>query len=185
MIPSLLILALVQTAPAPAMNEGDAKLALRSPQAPHAVSGPSPDTASAQALRAQYDWGYAGADGEGQGTLSVLLEPANGHLVLELHGLGERLVLVSGEKTTGYRIQIPRRGVDQTAPDLATLPLPFIPNLGGVEGLWRLLAQGEGPGVKVTKRDKVGPKKMNYTGKDEKGKEVLVWLNRQRWEVGP
>ncbi|WP_005032699.1 hypothetical protein [Holophaga foetida] len=136
-------------------------------------------------LRAQYGWGYAGADGEGQGTLAILLDPASGRLVLELHGLGERLALVTGERSTGYRVQIPRQNIDQTAPDLAALPLPFLPNLGGVEGLSRLLTQGEGPGVKVTKRDKLGPKKMKYAGKDEKGKEVLVWLNRQRWETQP
>lgn len=158
MIPILLLPALVQTAP---------------PQTP------------APTLRAQYGWGYAGADGEGQGTLAVLLEPAGGRLVLELHGLGERLALVTGERATGYRIQIPRQNIDQTAPDLAALPLPFLPSLGGVKGLHRLLTQGEGPGVKVTKRDKLGPKKMKYAGKNEKGKEVLVWLNRQRWETNP
>ena len=135
-------------------------------------------------LRAQYAWGYAGADGEGQGTLAVLLEPTSGRLVLELHGLGERLALVSGERSTGYRIQIPRQHIDQSAPDLGALPLPFLPSLGGTDGLWRLLTQGEGPGVKVTKRDPQGPRKLKYAGKDEKGKEVLVWLTREKWELG-
>lgn len=136
-------------------------------------------------LRAQYGWGYAGADGEGKGTLAVLLEPASGHLVIELHGMGERLAFVSGNRATGYRVQIPRRNMDQTSPDLAGLHLPFLPSLGGIDGLNRLLTQGEGPGVKVTKRDKVGPKKMKYKGKDENGKEVLVWLSRERWETAP
>ena len=150
-----------------------------------ALLQPASPTPSPALVKAQYAWGYAGADGEGQGTLSILLELASGHLVMELHGVGERLAFVNGDKAAGYRILIPRQGLDQTAPDLSSLPLPFLPNLGGTEGLWRLMTLGEGPGVKVTKRDKVGPKKLKYTGKDEKGKEVLVWLERQRWEVGP
>lgn len=136
-------------------------------------------------LKAQYSWGYAGADGEGQGTLAILLEPVSGRLVIELHGLGERLALAAGDRATGYRIQIPRRNMDQMAPDVAGLRLPFLPSLGGIEGLQRLMTLGEGPGVKVTKRDKLGPKKMKYKGKDENGKEVLVWLTRERWETAP
>jgi len=134
-------------------------------------------------LRAQYDWGYAGADGEGKGTLSVLLEPASGRLVLEIHGLGERLVLLSGDRAAGYRVQIPRRDIDATAPTLERLPLPFLPQLGNVEGLYRLLTLGEGKGVKVTKKDAKGPVKLRYAGEDEGRREVMVWLSRGRWEL--
>ena len=133
-------------------------------------------------LRAQYDWGYVGADGEGKGTLSVLLEPATGHLVLEIHGLGERLVFLSGDRATGYRVQIPRREIDASAPALERLPLPFLPQVGNVEALYRLLAQGEGKGVKVTKKDALGPIKLRYSGEDEQKREVMVWLSRTRFE---
>jgi hypothetical protein len=27
--------------------------------------------------------------------------------------------------------------------------------------------------------------KLRYTGKDDKGREILVWLERTRWEVIP
>lgn len=134
-------------------------------------------------LRAQYEWGYVGADGEGKGTLSVLLEPASGRLVLEIHGLGERLVLLSGDHASGYRVQIPRRDIDAAAPTLERLPLPFLPQLGNTEGLYRLLTLGEGKGVKVTKKDAKGPVKLRYAGEDERHHEVMVWLSRGRWEL--
>ena len=62
-------------------------------QAPPTLSAP----ALAAPIRAQYGWGYAGPDGEGVGTLSLLMEPASGRLVLELHAPGERLVLLEGD----------------------------------------------------------------------------------------
>ena len=150
---------------------------------PQAIQTESPQTLPP--LRAQYGWGYAGADGEGKGTLSVLLEPSSGRLVLEIHGLGERLVFLSGDRATGYRVQVPRREVDEIAPGLDRLPLPFLPQLGTVEGLYRFLAQGEGKGVKVTKKDAKGPVKLRYTGEDDRGREVMVWLTRTRWELEP
>jgi hypothetical protein len=133
-------------------------------------------------LRAQYGWGYAGADGQGKGTLSVLLEPATGRTVLELQGLGERLMFLEGNAKDGYRIQIPRRKIDERAPSLGAIPLPFFPQLGSPAALYRLLCEGTGPGVKVTKRDKLGPVKLRYQGVDDQGKEVMVWLQRTRWE---
>lgn len=139
-------------------------------------------TTTATTLRAQYEWGYVGADGEGKGTLSVLLEPTTGKIVLELHGLGERLVLLQGDAATGYHLQIPRRNLDQNATSLAGLDLPFLPQLGDAEALHRLLTEGKGPGVKVTKRDQDGPLKLHYKGKDERGKNMQVWMTRTRME---
>lgn len=136
----------------------------------------------AQPIRAQYGWGYAGADGEGKGTLSVLIEPGSGRVVLEIHGLGERLALLTGDRSSGYRMQIPRRELDERALSLGDLPLPFLPQLASSEGLYRLLTEGGGPGVKVTRKDAKGPRKLRYSGKDEKGREVMVWLERTRWE---
>ena len=135
-----------------------------------------------QPIRAQYGWGYAGADGEGKGTLSLLLEPATGKVVLEVHGLGERLVFLSGDRASGYHVQIPRQGVDERAAGLSALPLPFLPRLGSCEGLHRLVTEGLGAGVKVTRKDARGPVKLRYSGKDDQGHEVMVWLERTRWE---
>ncbi len=148
---------------------------------PTPPSLPTPAAAPAQPLRAQYGWGYAGPDGEGKGSLSVLLEPASGKIVLEVHGLGERLVLLTGDRG-GYRVQIPRQNLDQQAASLGALPLPFLPQVGSCESLYRLLTEGTGPGIKVTKRDAKGPVKLRFAGKDDKGHEVMVWLNRTRWE---
>lgn len=133
-------------------------------------------------LRVQYDWGYVGADGEGKGQLSALVDTASGRVVLELHGLGERLVLLEGDRAAGYRLQIPRRKLDRQVKVLGELPVPFLPELGSAEGLGRLFAAGEGPGVKVTARDGSGPLKLRYKGKDEQGNDVMVWLTRTRWE---
>jgi hypothetical protein len=133
-------------------------------------------------LRAQYKWGYAGADGQGKGTLNVLLDPASGKAVMELQGLGERLMLLEGNRADGYRVQIPRRNIDASAPTLAAVPLPFLPQVGSVDALYRLLAEGAGAGVKVTKRDRSGPVKLEYQGSDDRGREVMVWLARTRWE---
>ncbi len=142
----------------------------------------TPAAPPAAPIRAQYDWGYAGADGTGKGTLMILLEPATGHVVMELHGIGERLMLLTGQTGQGFRVQIPRQNVDTTAPSLGALPLPFLPAIGSPEGLRALMEEGKGPGVKVTKKDVTGPKKLRYDGKDERGKDVTVWLERQRWE---
>lgn len=138
--------------------------------------------AAPAALKAQYAWGYLGADGEGRGTLSLLLESGSGRLVLELHGLGERLVFLEGDRSGGYRLRIPKREIDQRAASLKDLDLPFLPHLGSVEALRALLAEGRGPGVKVAKRDIQGPVKLSYEGKDPAGKTVKVWLTRERWE---
>jgi hypothetical protein len=133
-------------------------------------------------LRAQYDWGYVGADGEGKGTLAALVDAASGKVVLELHGLGERLVLLQGDSAGGYRIQIPRRKLDRQVKSIGELPVPFLPTLGSVEALQKLLLAGEGPDVKVSERDAQGPKKLRYKGKDEQGNDVMVWLTRTRFE---
>jgi len=149
------------------------------PQAPP-LAAPAPTRAPL--LRAQYQWGYAGNDGQGKGTLNVLLDPATGRAVLELMGLGERLMLLEGDSATGYRVQIPRQKIDASAPTLAAVPLPFFPQVGNVDAIYRLLAEGTGAGVKVTKRDASGPVKLRYEGRDDRGKEIMVWLARTRWE---
>ena len=148
-------------------------------QEPPALLAPAPS----QLLKAQYNWGYAGKDGQGKGALSVLLEPATGRTVLELQGLGERLMLLEGDSASGFRVRIPRRQVDERAPTLAAIPLPFFPQLGSPAALYRLLSEGTGPGVKVSKRDRLGPVKLRYQGVDDNGREVLVWLERTRWEL--
>jgi hypothetical protein len=135
-----------------------------------------------QVVKAQYDWGYATPDGQGKGTLAILLEPGAGRIILELQGLGERLMLLDGNSKEGFHLLIPRRQVDQRASSLAALPLPFLPRLGSPEALHRLLTSGQGPGVTVTKKDKDGPVKLRYDGVDDNGKELTVWLTRTRWE---
>ena len=145
----------------------------------------TPDTSTpfpSKVLRAQYSWGYVGMEGEGKGTLSLLLEPHAGKAIIELHGLGERLLLLTGDRATGYHLQIPRQSLDQTVPNFSALPLPFLPKLGDVQALHKLLVDGEGAGVSVTKRDATGPLKLRYRGQDEHGKDVMVWMERTRWE---
>ena len=149
-------------------------------QVPPAQSAPAP----AAPVRAQYGWGYTGADGEGVGTLNLLMEPGTGRLVVELHGLGERLLLLEGDRTVGYRLQVPRQKLDRRATTLAELPLPFLPHVPSVEALLSLLRTGEGPGVSVLKKDAAGPLKLHWQGKDPKGRDEQVWLDRKRWE-GP
>jgi hypothetical protein len=133
-------------------------------------------------VRAQYGWGYEGPDGEGTGTLSVLVDAATGKLVLELHGLGERLLLLEGDRAAGYRVQVPRQKLDRRSPTLAGLPLPFLPEVASPEALLKLLRTGEGAGVNVTKGDAQGPVKLHWRGEDAKGREEQVWLDRKRWE---
>lgn len=134
-------------------------------------------------IRAQYSWGYIGNDGEGKGTLTVLVDSITGQVVLELFGLGERLMLLEGDLTKGYRVQIPRQKLDETSPKLSGLPLPFLPQISTPAGLRALVIDGTGPNVKVTKKDAKGPVKLKYQGKDDRGKEVLVWLQRTRLDV--
>lgn len=142
------------------------------------------ETPPASPLKARYDWGYIGADGEGRGTLDLLLERHSGQVILELHGLGERILLLQGDAAEGYRLQIPRRNVDQVEPSFRNLDLPFLPQLGSVQALLQLLQEGVGPGVAVTKRDSIGPLKLRYAGKDPEGKTVKVWLTRKRFDPG-
>lgn len=149
-------------------------------QAPPAMTAPAP----VELVRAQYGWGYSGPEGEGTGTLNLLMEPGSGRLVAELHGLGERLLLLEGDRASGYRLQVPRQKLDQRAATLAELPLPFLPQVGSVEALLRLLKAGEGPGVSVLKKDATGPRKLHWQGRDPRGKGEQVWLDRKRWE-GP
>ncbi len=143
-----------------------------------------PLCAQAPLVKAQYAWGYASPGGQGKGTLNVLLNPATGRTVVELQGLGERLLLLEGNPRDGFHLLIPRREVDQRAMSLSGLSLPFLPKLGSPDGLYRLLTKGEAAGVTVTRRDKDGPVKMRYQGVDEDGKELTVWLSRTRWELG-
>jgi hypothetical protein len=140
--------------------------------------------ATAAPIRAQYGWGYAGPDGEGVGTLSLLMEANRGRLILELHAPGERLLLLEGDAASGYRLQVPRRQVDQRAAYLSQLSLPFLPQVLSVEGLLHLLRTGEGAGVSVQKKDAQGPLKLHWQGKDPKGRDEQVWLDRKRWEEG-
>ncbi len=149
-------------------------------QTPPPISAPAPATP----IRAQYGWGYTGPGGEGVGTLSLLMEPASGRLILELHAPGERLVLLEGDQASGYRLQVPRNKLDQRAATLTQLPLPFLPQVPSVEALLRLLRSGQGPGVTVTKKDAQGPLKLHWQGKDARGKDEQVWLDRRRWEGG-
>jgi hypothetical protein len=135
-------------------------------------------------IRAQYGWGYEGAEGEGVGTLSLLLEPSGGRLVMELHAPGERLLLLEGDRVSGYRLLVPRQHLDQRAPTLDQLPLPFLPQFPSVEALLHLLKTGEGVGVSVTRKDAQGPQKLRWRGKDGRGKDQQVWLDRKRWDEG-
>ena len=150
-------------------------------QVPAAQAAPAPSAPQAP-VRAQYGWGYEGPDGEGTGTLSVLVDAATGRLVLELHGLGERLLLLEGDRASGYRVQVPRQKLDQRAASLGALPLPFLPEVASPEALLKLLRTGEGAGVTVTKRDAQGPAKLHWRGMDPQGHPEQVWLERKRWE---
>lgn len=152
--------------------------------APPALQAP-PAQATPDAIRAQYAWGYVGEGGEGKGLLSVLVDAASGAVIVEVQGLGERLVLLKGDAAAGYHLLIPRREVDARAASMASLPIPFIPQMGSPAALRALLVEGVGPGVKVSKRDARGPVKLRYLGQDEQGREVRVWLERKLWQPGP
>jgi hypothetical protein len=112
------------------------------------------------------------------------MEPGSGRLVAELHGLGERLLLLEGDRAAGYHLQVPRQKLDQKAASLAALPLPFLPQVVSVEALLRLLRTGEGTGVSVQKKDAQGPLKLHWRGKDLRGRDEQVWLDRKRWDEG-
>ncbi|MBK8790015.1 MAG: hypothetical protein IPO28_07550 [Holophagaceae bacterium] len=105
-------------------------------------------------------------------------------LILGLHAPGKRLLLLDGDAASGYRLQVPRQKVDQRATYLSQLPLPFLPQVLSVEGLLHLLRSGEGAGVSVLKKDAQGPLKLHWRGKDARGKDQQVWLDRKRWEGG-
>ena len=136
-----------------------------------------------QAFRAMYDWGFASPSGEGKGTLAVLVDLSNGSVIIELHALGERLMLLDGNKASGYRVQIPRDGVDERAPSLSGLPIPFLPTLSDANGLVRLLKEGTGPGVKANRKDANGPRQLRWDGKDNRGAACTVWLKRTRFDT--
>lgn len=153
-------------------------LALQQP----AAMQPAPAPAHA-AVRAQYAWSYEAADANGSGTLSLLMEPASGRLVLEIHSYGERLALLSGDAAAGYRLQLPKERKDLNSASLAELPLPFLPEVKSVDALLRALERGDGPGLTVLKSEGGTPVKLRYKSLDEKGEAVLLWLTRKRWET--
>jgi hypothetical protein len=171
--------------PAPAQAQPQPQVQAQAPapdQEPGAVSEPAP--APGPLLRAQYQWVFSGGGRQIKGTLSVLVEPATGRTIMELQGYGERLMLLDGDRASGYRVQIPRQKVDERAATLAGVPLPFFPQLGSSETLYRLLTDGAGAGVQVTQRDALGPVKLRFEGLDDQGKAITVWLERTRWEPG-
>jgi len=136
-----------------------------------------------QAFRAMYDWGFASPSGEGKGTLAILVDLSNGAVIIELHAMSERLMLLDGNKTSGYRVQVPRDGLDESASSLSGLPIPFLPTLSDANGLVRLLTEGTGPGVKASSKDSNGPRRLRWDGKDNKGESCTVWLRRTRFET--
>ena len=150
---------------------------------PPALAAPEQPPQPHQAFRAMYDWGFASPSGEGKGSLAVLVDPSNGGVIIELHALSERLMLLDGNKNGGYRVQIPRDGVDERASSLSGLPIPFLPTLNDVDGLIRLLTEGTGPGVKASRKDTNGPRQLRWDGKDNRGEACTVWLKRTRFEA--
>ena len=148
---------------------------------PPAIQAPAKPLPFAS-LKAEYKWSFRGAADSGSGTLALRLEPASGKLVLEVFSFGDRLALVDGDSADGYQVVLPKEQVNRTVPGLADLPLPFLPQSGSVEALARALADGEGEGLSVEKRDTRGPVKLRYTGRDNAGRPVEVQLIRKRWE---
>jgi hypothetical protein len=134
------------------------------------------------AFRAIYDWGFASPSGEGKGTLVVLIDLSNEKVIIELHAISERLMFLEGNKDTGYRIQIPRNSIDECAPSLSEMPIPFLPALNDAHGLARLLTEGTGPGVKASRKDANGPRRLRWDGKDDRKESCTVWLTRTRFE---
>ena len=150
-------------------------------QTPIQTPAPEPPLPFAS-LRAQYKWSFRGAKDSGSGTLALRLELSGGKLVLEVFTYGDRLALVDGDAAGGYQLVLPKEKVNRTVPALAELPLPFLPQAGSVEALARALANGEGEGLSVEKRDERGPIKLRYAGRDSEGNPVEVVLTRKRWE---
>jgi len=136
-----------------------------------------------QAFRATYDWGFASPSGEGKGTLVVLVDLSNDKVIIELHAMSERLMLLEGNRNSGYRIQIPRDSLDERASSLNELPIPFLPTLNNANGLVRLLTEGIGPNVKASRKDANGPKQLRWDGKDNRNQSCTVWLKRTRFEA--
>jgi len=136
-----------------------------------------------QAFRVMYDWGFASPSGEGKGTLAVLVDTSTDKVVIELHAIGERLLLLEGSRESGYRLLIPRSAIDERAPALSDLPTPYLPTIGSASDLVRLLLEGAGPGVKASRRDNKGPKRLRWDGRDDRGEQCTVWLKRTRFEA--
>jgi hypothetical protein len=180
-LPVLLGAALGAQAPATPQAETPGQTQAPPQAAPQALP---PAPVPGPRLRAEYGWGYASAEGSGKGTLTVLLDPATGQAILELMGLGERLLYLRGDSAAGYQVEIPRQKLSVKTATLGAVPLPFLPELGSVDRLYRMLTDGSGPGVKVLRKDAKGPLKMRYDGVDAKGREFTVWLDRTRWEPG-
>ena len=135
-------------------------------------------------LKAEYKWSIHNATDSGSGSLVLRLEPGPGKLVLEVFTYGDRLALVDGDAAGGYQIVLPKEHVNRIVPSLSELPLPFIPQTGSIEALARALADGEGAGLSVEKRDVLGPVILRFTGRDGAGKPVWVQLTRKRWLPG-
>ena len=135
-----------------------------------------------QAFRAIYDWGFASPSGEGKGALVVLVDLSDGKIIIELHALGERLMLLDGAAASGYRVQIPRNSVDERSSSLSSLPIPFLPILKDPSGLFMLLTEGKAPGVRASRKDANGPRRLRWNGKDDRGESCTVWLTRTRFE---
>jgi hypothetical protein len=146
---------------------------------PAIVAQPQPQR---RAFRAVYDWGFASPSGEGKGALAVLVDTATDRVVVELHAISERLVLLEGDGEAGYRLLIPKNGVDERADALGALHIPFMPTLNDGADLARLLIDGAGPGIKASRRDAKGPKRLRWDGKDHRGEPCTIWLKRTRFE---
>ena len=93
-------------------------------------------------------------------------------------------MLLEGDSATGYHLQIPRQKVGPARRDPGRPgPARSCPSWATPPALYRLLAKG-GPGREGHQRDAKGPVKMRYQGQDDRDKEVTVWLERTRWELG-
>lgn len=136
-------------------------------------------------LRARYQWSYVGINNreKGSGVLDVLVDPDRSRVVLELYSFGERLVLLDGDDNRGYRLCIPRYGINQKVSTLSMVPIPIFSNMVSPDAFYQLLVNGSGEGVKVINRDVNGPVKLQYSGFDENG-SVIVRLKRIRWKLG-
>jgi hypothetical protein len=153
------------------------------PPPPPAIVAQEQTRQQAMAFRAMYDWGFASPSGEGKGTLAVLVDTSTNKVVVELHAIGERLVLLEGDGERGYRLLMPRNGTDERAPALGDLSIPFLPKLNDAADLAHLLLDGTGHGIKVSRRDSKGPKRLRWDGKDHRNEQCTIWLKRTRFDV--